>query len=28
LPYTGGASTYRDKCNEVKAKGYEGFITT
>jgi acetone monooxygenase len=27
LPYAGGVGTYRDKCNEVKARGYEGFIT-
>jgi cyclohexanone monooxygenase len=25
LPYIGGTTTYRNKCNEVAAKGYEGF---
>jgi acetone monooxygenase len=27
LPYAGGVGPYRDKCNEVKARGYEGFVT-
>ncbi len=25
LPYVGGCGPYREKCNEVAAKGYEGF---
>ena len=25
LPYVGGAKTYRNKCEDVVAKGYEGF---
>jgi hypothetical protein len=25
MPYIGGFSVYRQKCNEVAAKGYEGF---
>ena len=25
LPYVGGARTYREKCDDVVAKGYEGF---
>ena len=25
LPYVGGLGTYRDKCDEIAAKGYEGF---
>ncbi|ABM93860.1 flavin-containing monooxygenase [Methylibium petroleiphilum] len=27
LAYAGGAGTYRAKCEEVKASGYEGFVT-
>ncbi len=26
LPYVGGLPTYMDKCNEVAAHGYEGFV--
>ena len=26
MPYIGGFPVYRDKCNEVAAKGYEGFV--
>jgi cyclohexanone monooxygenase len=26
MPYVGGVHTYRAKCNEIVAKGYEGFI--
>jgi cyclohexanone monooxygenase len=26
LPYIGGFGTYRKLCNEVAAKGYEGFV--
>jgi cyclohexanone monooxygenase len=26
MPYIGGFPTYRDKCNEVAAKGYEGCV--
>jgi cyclohexanone monooxygenase len=25
MPYIGGVGAYRQKCNEVAAKGYEGF---
>lgn len=25
-PYVGGVGTYRKECDEVAAKGYEGFI--
>ena len=25
MPYIGGFSVYRDKCDEVAANGYEGF---
>jgi cyclohexanone monooxygenase len=25
MPYIGGVGVYRVKCNEVAAKGYEGF---
>jgi cation diffusion facilitator CzcD-associated flavoprotein CzcO len=25
MPYTGGMAHYRDRCNEIAAKGYEGF---
>ena len=25
MPYIGGVGVYREKCNEVAAKGYEGF---
>ena len=25
LPYVGGVGVYREKCEEVAAKGYEGF---
>lgn len=27
LAYAGGVGTYRDKCEAVKASGYEGFVT-
>ena len=26
LAYGGGLPKYRDKCNEVASKGYEGFV--
>jgi cyclohexanone monooxygenase len=26
MPYAGGVVPYRQKCNEVVAKGYEGFM--
>jgi cyclohexanone monooxygenase len=26
MPYIGGFPVYRDKCNEIAAKGYEGFV--
>ena len=26
MPYAGGVGTYREKCNEIVDKGYEGFI--
>jgi cyclohexanone monooxygenase len=26
MPYLGGVGTYREKCDEVAAKGYEGFV--
>jgi cyclohexanone monooxygenase len=26
MPYIGGVGTYRQKCDEVAAKGYEGFV--
>jgi cyclohexanone monooxygenase len=25
MPYIGGVGVYRQKCDEVAAKGYEGF---
>lgn len=28
MPYIGGFPVYRDKCNEVAAKGYEGFAVS
>ena len=28
MPYIGGVPVYREKCNEVAAKGYEGFDLT
>jgi cation diffusion facilitator CzcD-associated flavoprotein CzcO len=28
MPYVGGFGTYRQKCNDVTAKGYEGFVLT
>ena len=28
LAYPGGVGNYRDKCDAVKASGYEGFVTT
>jgi cyclohexanone monooxygenase len=28
MPYAGGVGPYRKKCNEVAAKGYEGFVLT
>jgi cyclohexanone monooxygenase len=27
LPYIGGVGAYRQKCDEVAANGYEGFVT-
>jgi cation diffusion facilitator CzcD-associated flavoprotein CzcO len=27
MPYVGGVPAYRQKCDEVAAKGYEGFVT-
>jgi len=26
MPYIGGVGAYRQKCDEVAAKGYEGFL--
>jgi cyclohexanone monooxygenase len=26
MPYAGGVGPYREKCNDVAAKGYEGFV--
>jgi cyclohexanone monooxygenase len=26
MPYVGGVTAYKKKCDEVAAKGYEGFI--
>jgi cyclohexanone monooxygenase len=28
LPYIGGVDAYRQKCDEVAAKDYEGFVLT
>jgi cyclohexanone monooxygenase len=28
MPYIGGVGAYRQICNEVAAKGYEGFVMT
>jgi cyclohexanone monooxygenase len=28
MPYIGGVGAYRQKCDEVAANGYEGFVTT
>ena len=28
MPYIGGVGTYRQICNAVAAKGYEGFVMT
>ena len=28
MPYIGGFPAYREKCAEVAAKGYEGFLVT
>jgi cyclohexanone monooxygenase len=28
MPYIGGVNTYRQICNDVVAKGYEGFVMT
>ena len=28
MPYIGGVGVYRRICNEVAAKGYEGFVMT
>ena len=28
MPYVGGHHTYRRKCDEVAANGYEGFVLT
>jgi cyclohexanone monooxygenase len=25
MPYVGGVGVYREKCDDVAAKGYEGF---
>ena len=27
MPYVGGVGTYREKCDEVVAAGYRGFVT-
>ena len=26
MPYAGGVGTYREKCDDVAKKGYEGFV--
>ena len=26
MPYVGGVTAYKKKCDEVAAKGYEGFM--
>jgi cyclohexanone monooxygenase len=26
MPYLGGVGPYRQKCDEIAAKGYEGFV--
>src|SRR5690606_25244533 len=26
MPYAGGVGPYREKCNEIAEKGYEGFV--
>ena len=26
MPYAGGVGAYREKCDEVVANGYEGFV--
>jgi cyclohexanone monooxygenase len=28
MPYIGGILPYRQKCDDVAAKGYEGFVLT
>ena len=28
MPYLGGVGAYREKCDEVRDAGYEGFILT
>jgi cation diffusion facilitator CzcD-associated flavoprotein CzcO len=28
MPYVGGIGAYRQRCNDVAAKGYEGFALT
>jgi cyclohexanone monooxygenase len=28
MPYVGGVGTYRQRCDDVAAKGYEGFTLT
>jgi cyclohexanone monooxygenase len=28
MPYAGGLDVYRDRCDEVAAKNYEGFTLT
>jgi cyclohexanone monooxygenase len=28
MPYISGVGTYRQICNDVAAKGYEGFVMT
>jgi cyclohexanone monooxygenase len=28
MPYIGGVAIYRQACNDVAAKGYEGFTMT
>ena len=27
MPYVGGMKVYRDRCDEIVANGYEGFVT-
>jgi cyclohexanone monooxygenase len=28
MPYIGGVGRYREHCDEIAAKGYEGFVIT
>jgi cyclohexanone monooxygenase len=28
MPYVGGMDVYREQCQEIAAKGYEGFVLT